>query len=360
MKKLKRPSKPSAETSASRKRTPPDTALPSRGRTAKGGAGSRAGAPAKGRKAAKTRGEPFGEDYEGLNKVFAPNEEPTPSPKAKKGRKAKKAPNPGLAERNETIRREKPRLKGHAPRRGSGRVYGFVCVLVIIGMIIYGSTVFFKLKHVAVEGSTHYAASEITRLSGFRIDDNLLFLKRRTAEKNIEESLPYVKSVSTHMALPDTITITVEERIPYAAVQSGAAYVIFDKEGRILERNVSADVSNIPVILGVALTDEKPGGELFHQDPERMGPVVAVLKALDDCGMIKDVQTLDAGESFNIRFTYLGRLTVEMGLTEDVADKLRMLSGIVPMLGEHERGILDLSSGRARYVADQSGGVLKP
>ena len=225
-------------------------------------------------------------------------------------------------------------------------------------MIGFGSTVFFDMKHIYVEGTTRYTDSEVTRLTGFHTNDNLLFLNYRAAVKNIEESLPYIKTAKTKISLPDTVTVTLTDRQPYAVILSGAARIIFDEEGRILERSVTADAAGLPVIKGINLGDEKPGANVFTQDEEHTGPLITVLNELYNCGMIGNVGVLDASESFNVRFTYLERLTVEVGLTEEVPGKLKMLAGVVDMLGAHERGILDLSSERARFIADQTGGVL--
>ena len=61
---------------------------------------------------------------------------------------------------------------------------------------------------------------------------------------------------------------------------------------------------------------------------------------------------MDLSEQYNIRFTYLGRFTVKLGSTEELAKKLRFLHAIVEeKLEPNVSGVIDLSDPqKARFV----------
>lgn len=226
-------------------------------------------------------------------------------------------------------------------------------------MLFFAMTIFFDVRVIDVRGMTHYDESEVVRLLGFKWGENLMFIDTASAEKNVRDQLPYIRDISISRQLPDRAVVEVVEREPRAAVASGSSYSIFDEEGVIFDHIViGRPDESIVLIKGVTLTDPKVNSRLDGQDDEHLRPALQVLNALYDYDMIKDVKVIDARESFNIRFDYLGRFTVELGLNDNVADKLRTLDKVVSDLEPHQTGIIDLSAKRTRFVDDTQGGKL--
>ena len=89
-----------------------------------------------------------------------------------------------------------------------------------------------RVQHVEVQGTVNLQAADIEELVGsdgasmFSVDID-------TARQRIEEKV-LVKSVNIDRDWPNTLKVTIAERVPWAAWKIGEATYVIDAEGRVL------------------------------------------------------------------------------------------------------------------------------
>ena len=112
-------------------------------------------------------------------------------------------------------------------RRGFSRPLIFVVVVVAA---IFVLSLFFRVEDIRVEGNTHYTDEEIIRAIDIEEGDNLFFFDRFAAISRVFSKLPYIEEVTLKRALPNRITITVEE-------STAMAYLILGDEEWTMDHN---------------------------------------------------------------------------------------------------------------------------
>ena len=121
---------------------------------------------------------------------------------------------------------------GKSGRRGTGRnvlriiaiVSGTLAalfVLVALAFAIVGQTSAFTIANVQAYDSEHITASDIVQLANVRPDATLINVDTSVIEKNVQRN-PWVASVDVEKVLPDTLRLSVRERVPRALVAMGA------------------------------------------------------------------------------------------------------------------------------------------
>lgn len=73
----------------------------------------------------------------------------------------------------------------------------------------------------------------IRALGDFQIGQNIFGVSPEEIRQKIS-AVPWVKSATVRLRLPDTVLISVEERIPYALWQINEKFYLIDKEGAII------------------------------------------------------------------------------------------------------------------------------
>ena len=106
-------------------------------------------------------------------------------------------------------------------RRGFSRPLIFVVVVVAA---IFVLSLFFRVEDIRVEGNTHYTDEEIIRAIDIEEGDNLFFFDRFAAISRVFSKLPYIEEVTLKRALPNRITITVEESTAMAYLILGGLW----------------------------------------------------------------------------------------------------------------------------------------
>lgn len=105
------------------------------------------------------------------------------------------------------------------------------------------------LNNVFIHGRTHVSKEEIFACLGIPMHGSMLRLDISDMHKRLL-ALPWVKSVSLERHWPDTLFITIDERLPFALWQHKKQLYLVDKEGVIiLEKNLEPFM-NLPSITG--------------------------------------------------------------------------------------------------------------
>jgi cell division septal protein FtsQ len=140
-----------------------------------------------------------------------------------------------------------------APARPAASVRGWVWALVQIAVL--GAEIFallfllaqpgFRPRHIDVVGTAHLTAADVTRALALPSDRNLFFLSEADLAQRLE-TLPWVRSASVSLALPDRVSVKVTEWTPSAVLQVGETSYYLNDLGVVLDP--AAEAGSLPVI----------------------------------------------------------------------------------------------------------------
>ena len=217
------------------------------------------------------------------------------------------------------VKRKKPRR-----RSKSAAMYLPIAALLVIFLVIFGTSAFLKITEIEVIGASKYTDGEIISASGIVTGDNMLFIDRKNAQMGIK-SLPYVSEVPPiRYRLPDKIVIEIKESVPVAAVSFQGRMLLIDSGGKILEQ-VGSTQGKVIEIRGIAPVSPVTAGSLLKVEADsetRLKHMTDVLKAIENAEIQDDVWYLDVTNITNITFGYIGKLRVRLGSTDDLQYKL--------------------------------------
>ena len=254
----------------------------------------------------------------------APGMQPAPRTQAiPKKKKRRRMPQPQQLSRSERQRR----LVRRSRRRQITRRIAFL--ILTLGAAFLAVTVFFRVDKLDVTGTAHYTADEITATLGIEKGDNLFSFRVPSLEKKILKAYPYLSRVTIERQLPDGLLVKAVDAAPAMAVDvEGGGCFLADAQGKLLEQAASAPEGVAPVT-GVTIAGGKAGQTLTGEDGGHVEILLDVTKALDQQGMMEDVDFINVSAAYDVRFGYLGRLDVRLGEATKLPEKLRMLSRIV-------------------------------
>lgn len=247
-------------------------------------------------------------------------------------------------------------------RRGGhfGFLYKLLSVLVVCAAIIAALTLFFRVDTVVVTGGERYTQEEIIEAAGVHSGDNLFLLNKNTVRQRIQEALPYIERVKRiNRKLPDTLLIEVEEcGTPLVVVQDGYAWLVSPR-GKIVEQCAPSDAADRGTITGVTLLAPSVGTKivLAAEYASQQNSLLGLLSALEDAGMMDEVNGIHLDDPAYIAMDYAGRFTVEMLYEDDYAYKLRTLSAALASgkIQENMTGTFDMrrEGGRTYFIQEE-------
>ena len=131
-------------------------------------------------------------------------------------------------------------------RRGFSQPLIFVVVVVAS---IFVLSLFFRVEDIQVEGNTHYTDEEIIRAIDIEEGDNLFFFDRFAAISRVFSKLPYIEEVTLKRALPNRITISVEESRAMAYLILGDEEWTMDHNCKILGKAAEGETAElVPIV----------------------------------------------------------------------------------------------------------------
>jgi cell division protein FtsQ len=223
---------------------------------------------------------------------------------------------PRMRRRRITIRR----IEGRRRLRRLTWVLGGLALLV--DGIALAHTGFVDVDRFEVVGSTATPEAAIRAASGIDAGDALLTLDEGKAEQRIE-ALPWVAEADVVKQWPDTVRITVTDRVPAVVVQisddagAGAPLALVDATGRVLD--IGAQLPGVIMVTGAP-----PGLAEGQEVPGVVRDALDVARATNDRlpGAVTAVSTdLDA--------TLAGGGVVRFGSLDEIDDKVVALATVL-------------------------------
>lgn len=206
----------------------------------------------------------------------------------------------------------------------------------------------FSLQSITVVGNTHYAEEAIVGESGLRVGQNIFSVNKAAARKKIENTFPYVASVTVKSPSFNTIEIAIEETDILGAMYGDGKWLIVGKNGKILET--------------MEVESDRPGRYFYLQGASPNGECTLGAQAMDERSLrivntvlesaeqnaLDGLFGIDMRDKTNIALNYKNQLTVLLGSETNLAAEIQLLAKTLPQIDERNGGVLsgrlDLSS----------------
>ena len=249
----------------------------------------------------------------------------------------------------------------HSNRRRRGGsisfLYKLLSMLVICGAVIAALTLFFRVDTILVTGTEQYTEEQVTEAAGVKQGENLILLNKYDVQNRIREQLPYIERIRINRKLPDTLLVEVvqECRQPLAVVQDGVAWLV-STTGRIVDQTTAAEAGAYAAIDGCQLLAPSVGTPmaLSTEYTAQQASLLELLAALEEAGVLEQVDAIHLGDLSTLSMDYAGRFTVEMPYGADYAYKLRALEVVIGKLETNQTGTIQLvrDDGRINFIED--------
>ena len=239
------------------------------------------------------------------------------------------------------------RKEGRKPPRLKRSVIVFfelvICfiVVVVVGYSIYQYTVQsdrFQVRNIQIEGLRALTEDEVIDVSGLFDTGNVLYLNPFAVREAVE-SLPYVKRCEVRQVFPDSVVITIEERVPYATVQLNSRSYMIDEERVVLREYRHDEEPLTPYITNVGDLEFIQAGDVLNQ--EGLLGALSVWELFQGLPMSEELTVSElTARSRDEIFMYCDEVVVEirwgLGSLEDQAKRLSIF-------WDHQKGAIPCS-----------------
>lgn len=243
-------------------------------------------------------------------------------------------------------RRKKPLTSKQIKRR---RIFASVitcCVVLIIGLALC-LTVLFKTEKIEVEGDEYYGKDQITAFSNVSLQQNIFLASMFSTPEEIVDNLPFVEDAKVEFSIPDTITIKITDAVPSYVIKNNSKYLLISGKGRILEE-IDENTDNLPELTSDDLKSTEKGDYVSFTDKNVPSVLEQITTSLRE-NNIEGVTGFDVKNTAMIKIIYDNRITIIIGLPEDIDYKIRTAMSIItekldPNNSGNVTGTLDVSS----------------
>lgn len=250
-----------------------------------------------------------------------------------------------MTNRNRTKKEEQKKrelTKQERKRKKRIKKIKFFLKLIVFISIIAGTVIFaltspiFNIKEIKIINNNQVAADTIISLSGLRTEENIFKFYGGNVINKIKEN-PYIENVKIHRRLPNTIEITIEERVAKFSVEYMGKYAYINTQGYILE--ISEDSKGYLIIYGITTLEEDviPGNRLNNEDLSKIEDVIKIMSTAKDSGLDEKVTSIDISNE-NEYSIYLEEENkrVYLGDSTNLSNKMLYVVAIIEQEKEKE------------------------
>ncbi len=241
------------------------------------------------------------------------------------------------------------------------KMFFYITILVIfcacLAAVLF--SVFFKIKHITVSGSTIYDDWRIIEASGITAGNNAYAVSRSAAEKRITEKFPYVRSVSLSHPSPSTLQLSItEDSAEYFFVIDGEYFILSDSL-RVLEIISDSDImqtrhADLLEISVSGVSKAVVGSRLEFVSSIYYDYAVRTLRIFAECSMAPHITLVNCCSKFDVYFIYDGRFRIEVGDTDDLQMKLTFADAVIKDLSDGATGIINVENQNAFFIAQST------
>ena len=236
-----------------------------------------------------------------------------------------------------------------------------VTVVAVVLALLFGMSIFFKVKTVTVTGNEKYTAWDVREASGILDGENLLTISEPRISNNIKSKLPYADQIRVGIKLPDTVKIEIVElEVVYSVEATDGSWWLMRSDGGLVEQINAADAQQHTMILGVKIAEPESGKQAVTSQPQQtdengetipvtvlasqqLETAISVAQFLEDSGIIGEAASIDVTNPNSLELWYGQRYQVTLGDSTELGYKIRSMKAAIAQMGDYQSGILDVS-----------------
>jgi cell division protein FtsQ len=207
------------------------------------------------------------------------------------------------------------------------------CIALVLDKVLF-SNPRYVLNRIEIEPRGHFSERQIRMAAGLEPGENLWALNLHQIKNDVEK-LPYVSSATVQRHFPDTVSITIHERVPVVKIVGlnidlGTREVFYiDRDGMVLKPREDETTPLLPEIIGLtdAETELEPGQQL---EQSSLKTALEILNQIDHSRLHTSItiRTIDLSNPLYITMTTRQDMTVTFRL-EYIDQQLQRLLQIV-------------------------------
>lgn len=237
-------------------------------------------------------------------------------------------------------------------------------IIISIFAIIFARSSFFIVDDIKVAGNEKYSSNDIIFSTGlitgqnvFKMlgekPKNLISFRFNDREQNVYESMPYVKSISVRPLLPKAIRIKIQERTPFAILDTIGTSVLIDKEGYALEIIKDPEIKKKYFkIIGTSVDSYNLGQEVKFKGESPLHLLITFCDILlksdktSNNKFYEKLTSIKVSDISSVTANFEGRIDVEFADFDNIEYDLKVFKQIFTNnITKNQKGTLVFSSG---------------
>jgi len=212
-----------------------------------------------------------------------------------------------------------------------------ILTVVLTGFIIVNSD-FFLVRHVKVQHNREVTEEEIVLASGLDRRQTVFEVKPEAVAAQIEKN-PMIRRARVQVRPPDTVQITVEERVPLVWIAYHQQYICVAEDGVIVAGPGPRSGYKLPVVTGYALANPEPGQKL---DDGKFGDILKIMALMDQTLREMTTEIDIRNYRLYLRTPSSARIPADLGNPEKLEAKIANLRAIIGHEKFHEFKAINL------------------
>lgn len=155
-----------------------------------------------------------------------------------------------------------------------------IIIAFIVGVIVTLRSSLFNVRYFAVEGNNYYTAAQVQTIAELTTGVNTFKQKLAPAKSKLLSD-PYIKNVEIKRELPNTVFISIEERVEYACIPYEGKYALIDCEGTVLRMANEMPILPLLEFDRTAINDATPGKALDVEQSYLLTNTLALLEVMN-------------------------------------------------------------------------------
>jgi len=223
---------------------------------------------------------------------------------------------------------------------------GIICIAAFLTFVLLR----FQLKNTIITGNSYYSSEEIIAIFASKdkglkalLENNTLYIFFNFVRKR-ESVPPLIETLDMEIESHDTIKVSVVEKSLVACVKYMGYYMVFDREGIVIE-SLKEPISGITLVTGLKFDHIAVNDKIFVENDTVFARIVELTNVLKKKELSVDAIDV-SGEQPALWF---GQVRVELAGMDEMDAKLSRVSAVV------KAGYLDSKKGSAVLRRTESG-----
>lgn len=218
----------------------------------------------------------------------------------------------------------------------------FFLLLISLFIILCLKLPYFNVTNIVVLNNKIINTEEILSIAKVNKGTNIFYMDLKKIETNILNN-PYILKADVKRKLPNTISISVQEREAVFYIKGENNNLVIDKHGVVLEEKEDISSMNLTKLMGFEAEGSEIGKVIYSDDDRKIDFISLITELITaNISNIK-ITAVDLSDILDIKI-YSNDMCIKLGTSQNVKDKLNLAFNIITenkLL--NSRGYIDVS-----------------